>query len=171
MHLQILKLLIVIPATKSAVLLRKSWPLGLAAELHASQLHNILEMYASLKRHWFSTKVKMPSFNAFLRELQRMLERVWTKSLLIVHHKIGIYIFLMQKFFTVPKSKHCSEIMSNFINGKILFLFKTFKFLCFVQQTPALAVRGLLIALSARPMIFNLWFLIHLLLPSLWWME
>lgn len=62
----------------------------------------------------------------------------------------------MQKFFTVPKSKHCSEIMSNFIYGKILFLFKTFKFLCFVQQTPALAVRGLLIALSARPMIFNL---------------
>lgn len=78
-------------------------------------------MHASLKCHWFSTKVKMPSFNAFLRELQRRLERVWTKSLLIVHHKIGIYIFLMQKFFTAPKSKRCSKIMSSFINGKTLF--------------------------------------------------
>lgn len=89
--------------------------------MYASQFHNILEMHASLKCHWFSTKVKMPSFNAFLRELQRRLERVWTKSLLIAHHKIWIYIFLMQKFFTAPKSKCRSKIMSNFINGKTLF--------------------------------------------------
>lgn len=44
-------------------------------------------------------------------------------------------------------------------------------FFCFVQQNCALAVRGLLISLSARLMIFNLWFLIYLLLPSLWWTE
>lgn len=106
---------------KSALLLRKFWPLDWAAETYASLLHNILEMHASLKCHWFSTKVKMPSFNAFLRELQRRLERVWTKSLLIAHHKIWIYIFLMQKFFTAPKSKCCSKIISNFINGKTLF--------------------------------------------------